>query len=576
MLSSAAAAAGDGTTAGYISGIPAMYRLGLLTDVRGDLLRLFLWSLSAAVYGAFFAIPFRKYFIIKRSLPFPSPTAAAEIIKSLHATGGAEAASKKTKCMLYCLIFSLAYCIAGFFLKVLKEWHIFYWLGELFKSDALLEADGWNWYFQLTFAFLGAGMMTPMNTAVSVVSGSVIAWGILGPLLLHYGVVRGAFYLNAELEKGPSARFWLLWPGIFMMVAASFTELGTRWRMLWGGVSGLFSNLGSCIEVRKRRPSQQPLHPDGPVGSAENEDPVPEEYQVPKSWWLTGLIVSAIFTVILLNVGFNVAYYESIFAILLGIFFGFIAIESSAQTDINPTGTIAKTSQVIFSVLDIQDVKQKQTVNLVSGLVSSAIASQSSSMVSDLKTANLVGAAPRAQFVSQIIGALFSSVIGLGFWYLFATAYPCILNTDLDDECRTKYNFGLQAVTAWYGITLALAGQAKIPVSSLISSVCIGLLTVIFVIVKNKYISEKYHPYLPNINAIGIAFINPDSSLMIALLAGALAAKMWQQYRPESCDFYMFSAASGFIAGEGIYGLVSAAFVIAGLGEYVLEWGCPT
>lgn len=73
-LCSAATAAGSGTVAGYISGIPAMYRLGLMGDIIGDLPRLGLWALAASMYGIFFAIPLRKYFVIKQNLPFPTPT----------------------------------------------------------------------------------------------------------------------------------------------------------------------------------------------------------------------------------------------------------------------------------------------------------------------------------------------------------------------------------------------------------------------------------------------------------------------------------------------------------------------
>ncbi|KAJ9060581.1 hypothetical protein DSO57_1029326 [Entomophthora muscae] len=52
--------------------------------------RLYLWTLSAATYGMFFAIPFRKWFVIRKEYPFPSPRATAETIKILHSSTGSD------------------------------------------------------------------------------------------------------------------------------------------------------------------------------------------------------------------------------------------------------------------------------------------------------------------------------------------------------------------------------------------------------------------------------------------------------------------------------------------------------
>ncbi|KAJ3027282.1 hypothetical protein HDV00_011275 [Rhizophlyctis rosea] len=58
-----AATASGGLSVGFVSAIPALYRLGLMSErVTQDVVPLLLWSFAAAYYGLFFAIPLRRYF----------------------------------------------------------------------------------------------------------------------------------------------------------------------------------------------------------------------------------------------------------------------------------------------------------------------------------------------------------------------------------------------------------------------------------------------------------------------------------------------------------------------------------
>lgn len=130
-----------------------MYRLGLLTSITGDSTKIILWAISASLYGIFFAIPLRKYFILKQKLTFPTPTGAANIIKSFHGSEeGARSAGKKTKMMLIVMASCMAWLLLGFFVPIAKTWRVFYWVG-------LDEVDKWNFYFTASFAFFGAGML---------------------------------------------------------------------------------------------------------------------------------------------------------------------------------------------------------------------------------------------------------------------------------------------------------------------------------------------------------------------------------------------------------------------------------
>ena len=73
--------------AGFVGVIPAM---GMLSDDEGSPhifapWQLILWSLALALFGVFAAIPLREQVIEREQLRFPSGTATAEVIRTLHA-----------------------------------------------------------------------------------------------------------------------------------------------------------------------------------------------------------------------------------------------------------------------------------------------------------------------------------------------------------------------------------------------------------------------------------------------------------------------------------------------------------
>ena len=595
-LQTAATAAGSGTTAGYISGIPAMYRMGLLTSIQGDLTRIALWALAASLYGIFFAIPLRKYFILKQKLVFPTPTGAANIIKSFHASDeGASQAGKKTKALLIILTISIVWLLLAFFVPVLKNWHIFYWIGHATHSKFFLEADAWNFYFTLSFAFLGAGLMTTFNNAASTMAGSILGWDIIGPILLAKGIAFDPrFSFGKDVAVKPSPRYFLLWLGIAVMICGAFTELFCNYKMLWRGVKGGAQTTYKSVRRLLSKSRQAPHHQTSLLAlkttdvntdmkedddDDEIHDPAPYYEQVPALWWVLGLFASIILTVVVLYFAWGIGVGETLLAVFLGFIFAFIGIQSSGETDINPTGAIAKSSQIVLAALPPQnatgtELQTKQTTSLAAGLLAAAAAHQSTDMVGDLKTGHLLRASPRAQFYAQIIGSFFSIISGLAFWVLFASAYPCITNDQFDNTPGCP--FPLIAVTGWQGVTMALTTKNAIPLPALYTAFGLGAVVVIYTIIKNKVVPASWKPYMPNMNAIGVALVNTDQSLIISLFAGACFGVLWKRKSPSTYDMYMFAIAAGLVAGEGIFGVVQALFAICGLHEGMgTTWGMP-
>lgn len=68
------------------------------------------------------------------------------------------------------------------------------------------------------------------------------------------------------------------------------------------------------------------------------------------------------------------------------------------ETDLNPVSSIAKISQLVFGVLQPQNL----VANLIAGGISEAGAMQSGELMQDFKTAQLHGVDPASMFYGQV------------------------------------------------------------------------------------------------------------------------------------------------------------------------------
>ncbi|KAJ3228300.1 hypothetical protein HK099_004293 [Clydaea vesicula] len=604
-----AATAAGGLSAGFVSAIPALYRLGLLsTRVMDDFVTLLLWSLCAAYYGLFFAIPLRNYFIFKQNLPFPSPTIAANTIKSLHCSKAGElGAKKKAKILGLSFLFALVVKCVTWWVPVVTQWHILYYVGNLVNSTALQAADVvWRWRMDISLAFLASGMLVGMNTASTFFIGSVVSWAIIGPILFAAGVVNTAYgfpkydtasasFATDDLSRKVSAQFWLLWPGVTIMIVSAFCELFAKWRMILHSFSGLTeifkrSHNGDKLAKTKlfgkkeennindielvdpnsetsRLVLEKEIEKEDRFAHAgdhhEIQDNTPAHEQVPLIWWLGGLVVSSTFTIVVLTVLFKVPFFQSVLAILVGFVLAFVGVQSSGETDINPTGSIGKTSQFMFAAFRTDDVNQMLRTNLVAGNVAASCAAQTVDMVGDLKTGYLLNASPKAQFIAQMFGSLVAVFVSVGLFTLFGTTYPCFLApiTTINATVVTKpCQFQAPTVASWTAVTLAVTTgiSRTVPMSSGYFSLALTIFIIIFTIFKYKFLSKTQREYLPNLN-------------------GSLVCFFWKRRSPTSFEIFGFALASGFVAGEGIGGIFEAVINLSGFVQErdSIKWGIP-
>ncbi|KAG0341394.1 hypothetical protein BG005_002992, partial [Podila minutissima] len=346
-----AATASGGLSAGFITAIPAMYRMGLMGEnqPKDDVVSLLLWTICSAFFGMFFAVPLRTHFVINQNLVFPTPRAAAETIKSLHRAGSGAAKDAKQSgiAMGASFIISMVWgTLAHFIPGLLDAIHILYFIGESAGSKYLMRADTWGWVFSWDFAMLGAGLMTPGSTVFSFLAGSIVAFGIAGPMMVDAGYLwdKGGFIApkGAPTTAVASIQSWFIWPGIAMMVLTAFSELGANWRSLYVSFQAIGREGRNIIRKLSKK---EALAVD--AGAQVSKDTTPEHEMIPTSWWVGGLAVSTLWTILVMYFNFQVPVYASIGVAILSFFLAFVCLQASGETDINPTGAIGKVTQLV-------------------------------------------------------------------------------------------------------------------------------------------------------------------------------------------------------------------------------------
>ncbi|OTA60059.1 oligopeptide transporter [Hypoxylon sp. EC38] len=603
-----AAATGAGGISGiFVAGLPAAYQLhaqeGNPKDQFGAIITI---TLVCSFFGLFFVTPLRKFFIIQVArelkLLFPTATAVALTIKSMHAGAvGAREALSKLKALSLAFSAALIQRVASYYaVGILYDWHVFTWIHiwSGYTSWAM-NIESWGWWFEWTPAFIGSGILIGMNSALSMFGGAILAWAIIGPTLVHYGECIGkpqtddprweGYYSFASLSnlghETPSPRYWLLWPGVMIMVCTSMAELFVQYKVI--GYAGkviwqkICANINSLLVKRGKHSKYFATRAAIEVKSAEDiiEDPAPRDQQVSMWMWFVGLIVTIAAGMVIFALQWGMHPGLTILACLLGFLFSFLAIQIGAVTDQTPLTAASKASQLVFGAATKNSgfsVKDAQRVNLVAGSLASGGADVAFSLTSDFRTGFLLGTPPIKQWYAQGLGSVISVFLAPGMFVLFTTAYPCILDMEAE-HCA----FAAPSVAAWAAVAQAVTDpEVSIPLTSGIFSIVMGVFCIGQVVFRHFYLvgeREKYREYLPNWGAIALSFVLPNPVFTTAAMFGAIVAWIWRKWKLKSFDLYGYAVAAGFIAGEGLGGVVGAALQIGGVSGDILGTtaGCP-
>lgn len=155
----------------------------------------------------------------------------------------------------------------------------------------------------------------------------------------------------------------------------------------------------------------------------------------------------------------------------------------------------------MFAAFPHADIRQALKTNLIAGNVAASCASQTVDMVEDLKTAHLLRAPPRAQFLAQAIATFAAVFLSVGLFLLFGTSYPCLLQAPVPGQ---TCEFEAPAVSSWTAVSVALtSGISKtIPASAAWMSLAVLLFCIAVTIVKYKILRPELRKWLPSLSGM--------------------------------------------------------------------------
>ena len=494
-------------SAGLVAPIPA---LAILTGQTMSWPVLSVWLFTVSCIGVLVGLALRRQMLLIQQLPFPSGIATAETVQEIYGEGQ-EAASR------------VRYLLGGGTLSALAKLFsdFVYTLPQLGPAIGLgtrlpaITTRSLGFVLDPSFLMIGFGAIVGLRVGLSLLLGSVIAWGVVTPWLF---VNQRVPVPTGEQTTFGNAIEFLLWPGVAMMVTASLVSFACS-------VPGFLKSL--------------------PVDKESSLTEPPENLRgIPARYLLLGFLLATIATTLAQVFIFGIEAHMGLLAVLLTFVLAVVAARVSGETGIPPIGALGKVTQLTFGVVNPTNV----TENLMTANVTGGAAGQCSDLLHDLKAGLLLGASVRAQAVAQFLGVLVGSLAG-------SAAY-LVLVPDPAKMLLTK-EWPAPAVATWKAVAeLFRDGIEAAPAGALTASL-LGAVAAAILAIAHRMLPPKYSSWCPSPVSLGLGFVIP-AFYGISLCIGAVAAALAARIAPDWARRFVLPIAAGLVAGESLAGVAGA------------------
>ncbi|KAK4222490.1 putative oligopeptide transporter [Podospora fimiseda] len=586
---------------GFVGVVPAMSFL--MNEQEGGGVKLSLWksivwAVGLCYFGVVFAVPLRKQVLCRERLKFPSGFSTAVLIGVLHGEGrgmkkeegderdqhgwaglvgdekeeeeevevGVEEETRKSeewrknvRLLFICFLVSGLSTFATYFFPILRNIPVF----------GSVAAGTWLWTLNPSLAYVGQGIIMGPATTLHMLLGAVIGWGVLSPLAKYKGWAPGPV---GDWENG--SKGWIVWTSLAIMLADSVVSLGylafrsvrqylprmkdmALFRFLPGRVQTLtgrrpheYSALASADD------SSMSENGDPVVGELEeeDEDDAPVDQQISNRIVTVGLVLSILFCIGCIHYVFGdlVPLYATVTAVFMALVLSIMGVRALGETDLNPVSGISKLAQLFFALIIPQGHKSSVLINLVAGAVSEAGALQAGDLMQDLKTGHLLGAAPKAQFWGQVIGATVGAVVSAFIYQLYTAVYT--IPGDL---------FQVPTGYVWIFTARLVTGKGIPPMAKEWAFSFAALFAVTTALRISHTNNKKWQSLIPGGIAVAVGMYNVPSFTLARTIGGLLS--WWWRSRMQWEDTPLIVLASGFILGEGFLSIVNLLMESAGV-----------
>ncbi len=389
--------AGESLAAGVIFTIPAL----IIWGVEPDQLKIFVLATLGGLLGVLFMIPLRRYLIVKEhgKLIYPEGTACAEIIVAGD-SGGSRAR----------LLFKGLGI--GFIYQILSNQKFF----GLWKTEAVLKLfsrgrdgrmsgiGGAEIGIDLTPELLGVGYIIGPKIAAVMLSGGMLAWLVIIPLIYVYGANSSTPLYPETVKLISQMEPSEIWNRYIRYIGAG--------AVAFGGIMTLIKALPIIFESFRLGISGMK---EGSDSKKTNDMRINRD--IPIKYVILGIILIIFFIFISPESIVPTSFLGAIMIVISSFFFVTVSsrIVGLIGSSSNPVSGMTIATLLLTALLFVitgnaTSPDAKIEVLTVGSIVciAAAIAGDTSQ---DLKTGYLVGATPSFQQIGEMIGVLTSAVV---------------------------------------------------------------------------------------------------------------------------------------------------------------------
>ena len=516
--------------AGFMTGGGNMAAFGALlmvTQARPEPWALMVWFAVIAALGVFAAIPIKRQLIDIEQLPFPTGTATAETIRSIHgedAQGVSSGSSGKAAALGWAAVVG---ALVAWMRDAKASWMPVNLPGsfELPGTWAGHALKDWTLTIKSEGVLVAAGALMSFRTGASMLFGGLLTYGVLAPRLLEQHIIAGTGY---KAIVG-----WTLWPGAALLVGSGLTSFALDYKSVgraMSGVTAVFAKSTAASAAAKA------------VDIDNDECP---------SWWFpAGFAVLGPVVAVLMTMLFQIPLWAAAVAVPLAVLMGFVAARVTGETDVTPTKALGPVTQLLFGVMTPGNLAG----NIMSANVTGGIGLHAADLLTTLKTGKLLGASPRQQAIAQLCGVCAGALVVVPAFHLILPD-PSVLGGDA---------WPAPSCVVWAGVSKAFASGIGALHPSAQQAIWIGLALGVALALSEKFAPGPIRRRLPSPSGLGIAMVIPGSNA-IAMFAGSAIAEILRRRRPALADQVVIPVSSGLIAGESLMGIAVAGLQVSGV-----------
>src|SRR5579862_4659417 len=503
------------------------------------------------ILGVMYSIPLRRALVTESDLPYPEGVACAEVLKVGGGGTAEHSGVDETRAGLLALLGGSI--VSAVFALIVATRVFASDLAQYFRVGTRGAVSGFDLLFSI--ALFGIGHLVGLWVGVAIGLGAVIAWAWGVP---HYSVLNANHGLAAAALARTTWSHQVRFVGAGTILVAAIWTLATLVKPVYGGLA---SALAASRTRRTGNPSLMPrTEQDIPIGIVAIVTLV---CLAPIALLLanfdSGGALNSRMTVLVIGGVVFIALMSFFVSSVCGYMAGLIGASNSPLSGIGILAVIGAALLMVAGVRSYLPTSAQPALVAYALFVTAvvfAVATIANNNLQDLKTGQLVDATPWKQQVALVIGVLAGAVI-----------IPPIL-----DLLNHAYGFAgapgphrehpLPAPQA--GLISALA-QGVIQHNVDWSLIRIGAVVGVLVIAADetlRRVTTKAH-LSPLAVGLGI-YLPTQSTLMVvvgAIVGWYFDRRAERASKPEATKQLGVLLASGMIVGEGLVGVIIAAFV---------------